>query len=201
MYFTTNYKKLLVLLFVFVLGIISTIAVNAMLSKKVDAPKEIPPKERYWFVLYRKSNIEQLFKGVPGDYQNSKLVKTFKVKTGMPGQRPTPLPQLMGEEYWVVTKKFKTKDIPETAPYFIELSVPVTDEYPYGPMPYEECNGQCDWVLPGPFGLHGVNGDNERLSDMNPGSSGCIRHTDEDIAYLYDIINPEEEVRYYIQDI
>lgn len=191
---------MLILLAVFLLGIISAVAVMSFKPTEPEV-KTALQKEQYWFVLYRKSNIEQLFKGTPGDFHNSRMIKTFKVKTGIPGQRPTPLPQLLGKEYWVVTKKFETKDIPETAPYFIELNVPVSDAYPYGPMPYEECEGQCDWVLPGPFGLHGINGDSERLSNENPGSSGCIRHSDEDIAYLYEIINPEEEVRYYIQDI
>ena len=69
-------------------------------------------------------------------------------------------------------------------------------------MPYTECNGQCNWILPGAFGLHGVNGDLSRLSIENPGSSGCIRHSDEDITYLYNNLDPQkEEIRYYIEDI
>lgn len=158
-------------------------------------------KEQYWFVLYRASNLEQLFKGVPGDTENSRLIRTFKVKSGIPGERPTPLPQLLGREYWTITKKFETSDNPETAPYFLQFDVPGYEVPPYGPVPYEECNGQCNWELEGPFGMHGVDGDPTRLDMQNPGSSGCVRHLDADITYLYNIINPEDKVRYYIQDI
>jgi hypothetical protein len=154
----------------------------------------------FWMLLERQSNTEYLFLGTPGEKDDSKIVKIFKVKSGIPRQRPTPLPQLMGREYWIITNKFTT-DNPETAPYFIELDVPWSLEYPFGPVPYDECNGQCNWQLPGPFGLHGVAGDNARLSSENLGSSGCIRHTDEDIEYLYSILEPNDKIRYYIRDI
>lgn len=158
-------------------------------------------KKTHWFVLYRKSNKEYLFEGIPGDKGRSKIIKTFNVKTGMPGERPTPLPQLLGRQYWLLVKKEATVN-PETAPYFLTLDIPTSDEWPYGPTPYFECNGQCDWVTVGYFGLHGVNGNPSKLSDDDPGSSGCIRHMDEDIAFLYDLLNPErEEIRYYIKDI
>jgi hypothetical protein len=113
------------------------------------------------------------------------------------------LPQLLGKKYWLITKKFDTRNNPETSPYFLELNVPAPAVAPYGPSPYTECNGsQCNWQLPGPFGLHGINGDLTRLDSDNPGSSGCIRHTDEDITYLYNLLDPiKNEIRYYIKDI
>lgn len=156
----------------------------------------------HWLTLERKSNIEKLYFGIPGNSTDSALLKTFKVKVGIPGEKPTPLPHLLGREYWIINDKFDTKDNPETAPYFLRLDVPVTEQEPYGPDPYLECQGQqCNWELPGAFGLHGVNGDESRLSDENPGSSGCIRHTDEDIIYLYNLLNPQtEEIRYYVVD-
>lgn len=164
-------------------------------------PEPVVEEKNYWFVLHRKSQKEQLYQGVPGNKEKSKLVKTFQVKTGRPGERPTPLPQLMGREYWIITEKHPEPDNPETAPYFITLDVPAPEEPPYGPTPYLECDGQCDWILPGDFGLHGIAGNPEKLSEDDPGSSGCIRHTDEDITYLYNILEPDkEEIRYYIED-
>ena len=157
--------------------------------------------DSYWFMLSRKSNIETLYKGIPGDEKKSKQIKTFMVKTGMPGERPTPLPQLFGREYWILVKK-ELSDNPETAPYFLTLDVPTKDEEPFGPEPYLECNGQCNWVTPGLFGLHGTGEHPEKLSPEDPGSSGCIRHSNEDISYLYNLLEPEkEEIRYYIKDI
>lgn len=156
----------------------------------------------YWLILHRKSNREFLYKGKLGEADKSTLIKTFKVKSGVAGKRPTPLPRLLGREYWVITRSFETGDNPETAPYFLSLNIPVTDSQPYGPAPYLECDGQCNWILPGEFGLHGVNGDLSKLSDQDPGSSGCIRHSDEDITYLYNLLSPQQqEVRYYIEDI
>lgn len=164
-------------------------------------PEPVKKQSDYWFVLHRKSQTEQLYQGIPGDKGKSQLVKTFQVKTGRPGERPTPLPQLMGREYWIITEKHPEPDNPETAPYFITLDVPAPEDPPYGPTPYLECDGQCDWILPGDFGLHGIAGNPEKLSEDDPGSSGCIRHTDEDITYLYNILEPEkEEIRYYIED-
>lgn len=175
----------------------------AIYVQKEPNTKVLEPTEKkgYWLLLARKSNIEYLYKGVAGQEKESELVRTFKVKSGIPRQRPTPLPQLIGREYWVMTNKFETTQNPETAPYFIELDVPWGLEYPFGPIPYDECNGQCNWTLPGPFGLHGVSGDESRLSDENIGSSGCIRHTDEDITYLYKLLDMNDDIRYYIRDI
>lgn len=159
-------------------------------------------KKEYWFILNRKSNQEFLYFGEAGNKDTSALVKTFEVKSGIPGQRPTPLPQLLGREYWLVTGEYKTSDNPETAPYFLTLDVPVSEDMPYGPVPYLECNGQCNWELPGAFGLHGNNGDPEKLAESNPGSSGCVRHTSEDITYLYNLLDPgNSQVRYYVYDI
>jgi len=159
-------------------------------------------KPSYWLLLHRKSNIEFLYSGVPGQKDKSTLVKTFTVKTGIPGQSPTPLPKFLGREYWVITQKEESKDNPETAPYFLTLDIPVSDIEPFGPTPYNECNGQCNWILPGYFGLHGINGDEQKLSNEGPGSSGCIRHKDQDIVYLYNLLDFNKgEIRYYIEDV
>ena len=170
-------------------------------TKQIDVPQQESRVDRYWFILNRKSNKELLYKGVPGDTTRSRIVKTFVVKGGIKDQRPTPLPQLVGRRYWNIIAKEPT-DNPETGPYFLTLDIPTSDEWPYGPTPYLECDGQCDWVTMGYFGLHGVGGDPARLSDTDPGSSGCIRHTDTDIAYLYNLLHPHvEPIRYYVQDI
>lgn len=158
-------------------------------------------ENQFWFLLKRSQNIEYLYYGIPEDATNSRLLKTFFVKTGIPHVRPTPLPQLVGRNYWLITKKYPD-DNPETAPYFLELNIPGVESEPYGPVPYTECNGQCNWILPGNFGLHGVNGDLSRLGPDNAGSSGCIRHTDEAITFLYQLLEPsKDEIRYYIMDI
>lgn len=162
----------------------------------------VQSEKSYWFKLHRKSNVEYLYFGEPGNINKSALVKEFKVKTGIPGERPTPLPQLLGKEYWLITGEYETLDDPETAPYFLTLNVPVSEEAPFGPEPYLECNGQCNWELPGAFGLHGNNGDPEKLADSNFGSSGCIRHTVEDITYLYNLLDISQgQIRYYIDDV
>lgn len=184
---------------VFYFTILSVVTLAAVfLPKKQEEPAAA---SAYWFLLQRKSNRELLYYGVPGNGKESTLIKTFLVKTGIPGQRPTPLPQLVGRSFWRITKKEKT-DNPETAPYFLTLDIPAPTDAPYGPSPYTECNGQCDWVQPGAFGLHGVGGDPTRLFSGDPGSSGCIRHTDGDISYLYDLLTPEKgEIRFYVQDV
>lgn len=159
------------------------------------------PDNAYWFLLHRKSNNEELYQGVPGDKSKSIHIQTFVVKTGIPGERPTPLPKLLGRDYWIITDKHEEVENPETSPYFLTLNIPSPTDEPFGPNPYEECNGQCYWVLPGAFGLHGSGGDPSKLSQSDPGSSGCIRHSDEDITYLYNLLDPKkEEIRYYIQD-
>lgn len=159
-------------------------------------------EKSYWFILHRGSNKEYLYFGEPGKKENSALLKVFNVKTGIPGQRPTPLPKLLGKEFWLITGKHEVLDYPETAPYFLALNIPVTENPPFGPEPYLECEGQCNWELPGAFGLHGNNGDPEKLAVTNPGSSGCIRHSSEDITYLYNLLSPESsQVRYYIDDV
>lgn len=159
-------------------------------------------KPSYWLLLHRKSNVEYLYSGVPGQKDKSTLVKTFTVKTGISGQSPTPLPQLLGRQYWIITNKEDSSENPETAPYFLTFDIPVSEYFPFGPSPYDECNGECNWQIPGYFGLHGVNGDENKLSNEDPGSSGCIRHFDEDIVYLYNLLNlQEDEIRYYIEDV
>jgi hypothetical protein len=204
-YFTI-YRQVFFSVLVLLLGVmLGVIGMNLLKQEKQVLSSEIE-KQAYWFLLKRKSNIELLYKGVPGDEAQSLLVKTFVVKTGIPGEKPTPLPRLLGREYWVIIAK-EVSDNPETAPYFLTLNVPVEEDW-FGPSPYLECKDpetgnavQCFWELPGYFGLHGINADESKISKENPGSSGCIRHRDEDITYLYNLIDPtKEEVRYYIED-
>lgn len=153
-------------------------------------------RESFWLVLKRESGIEFLYFGMPGEIRESILVRAFKVKTGISEKRPTPLPYLVGREYWTITGKYDSHNNPETAPYFLSLDIPVSVEPPFGPEPYLECNGQCNWETPGAFGLHGVAGNPVRLSSDDPGSSGCIRHSDADITYLYALISAGN--RYYV---
>lgn len=180
-----------------ILGLV--IGLNILRSNHL--PVQTADQKSHWFVLHRESNTEDLYFGVPGDKSKSELVKTFKVKTGIPGERPTPLPELVGRKYWKVIKEEAQFDNPETAPYFLTLDIPAPEEEPYGPVPYTECNGeQCSWVLPGAFGLHGTASNPAKLSDEDLGSSGCIRHSDEEITYLFNLLNPDkEEIRYYIE--
>lgn len=200
-------KQILTTLMLIIL-LISSIASLVLLSnkqtnqkKEVFAEKNEIPKE-YWFILHRKSKKELLYQGTPGDLQKSSLVKEFKVNVGIENERPTPLPKLVGREYWNIIAEFETTTDPETAPYFLTLDIPWSDQHPFGPVPYEECDGkQCDWVRPGSFGLHGIANTPTKLTDA--GSSGCIRHTDEEITYLYNLLNPTENspIRYYIEDV
>lgn len=200
-------KNKLILLFVFLVPIVFLFG---LFREKPKAQENIIPQKSYWLILQRKSEKEFLYFGVSGDVNNSRLIRTFQVKPGS-ASSPTPLPKLLGRDYWLIIKKESSADNPETAPYFLTLDVPVSEDWPYGPVPYEECGGpastakrgeQCDWVLPGYFGLHGVNGNNSKLAKVDPGSSGCIRHSDSDIIYLYNLLTPEkDEIRYYIEDI
>lgn len=184
---------------IIVAGLIFTISHD---SEKGTVAGVQKTKDTYWFMLRRKSQTELLYYGEPGSEENSALVKKFNVKTGVAGKRPTPLPSLVGRKYWNIIKKEEAFDNEETAPYFLTLDIPVGDDEPYGPVPYLECNGQCNWELPGYFGLHGIAGNPSKLSKENEGSSGCIRHTDEDITYLYNLLDPsKDKIRYYVQDI
>lgn len=205
-------KKNFLILSVLIISLFCVLSFALYLSPSTKSEQTIASKKSHWFVLHRKSGKEFLYYGTIGEANNSKLVRTFQVKPGISGFSPTPLPSLLGRDYWLVTKKESSANNPETAPYFLTLDVPVTQDWPYGPVPYEECSGpaspsgslggQCDWVLPGYFGLHGINGNASKLSKDDPGSSGCVRHNDEDITYLFNLLNPEkEEIRYYIKDI
>lgn len=191
------------------LAVFLTLIAFSLFSQQTRYAVFDTPQKEYWMLLERKSNREFLYYGIPGQKEQSKREGIFRVKTGIPGERPTPLPQLFGREYWLITKKYSSVENPETAPYFLELDVPGGMEEPFGPVPYLECEGsefawprgQCNWAVPGEFGLHGINGDLTRLSDEDLGSSGCIRHKDEDITYLFNLLKPEEKpVRYYIQN-
>ena len=178
-------------------------AVKGYVDRRVEV-KHVAIDAKYWFVLHRKLNVEYLYFGTPGIEEESELVKSFKVKTGIPGERPTPLPRILGREYWVIVGREEQQDNPETAPYFLTLNIPAPEEEPFGPVRYLECKAgkQCNWGRVGAFGLHGGKGDESRLSSEDPGSSGCVRHRDEDITYLYNLLEPEKgEVRYYVEDI
>lgn len=192
-----NYK--IVIIFIVVFGFFIFILHNYGLFNTFKSQGDnFSTNSSYWFMLHRKSKQEFLYFGRPGITEHSKLVKQFKVNTGK-STSPTPLHDLMDREYWLVSSKAASIN-PETAPYFISLDVSVTDEAPFGPDPYPECSGKCDWELPGEFGLHGVNGNVNKLIDS--GSSGCIRHSDSDITYLYNLLDPEKmEIRYYVKDI
>lgn len=161
----------------------------------------VSDENEYWLLLKRKSNIELLYHGKPGIESESSLVKQFVVKTGVEGKRPTPLPQLVHREYWLLTNKYSARDNLEIGPFFLKLDIPYSYTPPYGPEPYKECDGQCNWQTPGSFGLHGIAGDNSKLSSEDKGSSGCVRHYDGDIAYLYHILPEDKQIKYYIKDI
>lgn len=188
----------------FLLLLVSTVALALLTTNSSSAPTVLSTnaqKNEFWFELLRRSNVELLYYGKAGEKEKSTLVKQFNVKSGILGKKPTPLPQLLGRDYWLIKDKYPSTDNPETAPYFLELDVPVSEESPFGPEPYLECDGQCDWELPGYFGLHGINGDMEKMSPDNEGSSGCVRHSDEDITYLYNLLDPHiEPIRYYVLD-
>lgn len=191
-------KKKLVLLIILLIPLLGLFS----FEKPKSDNETITPKKSHWLMLHRKSSKEFLYFGILGDANNSKLLRKFQVKPGIAGKSPTPLPSLLGRDYWLIVKKESSAENPETAPYFLQLDIPATDEWPYGPVPYEECDGQCDWVLPGYFGLHGIGGNSLKLAQSDPGSSGCVRHSDKDITYLFNLLNPEkEEIRYYIEDI
>lgn len=195
-------KKVIIAIFFLIVFVAGFLINERFIIRHVPEVLSLTSIKTHWLVLQRKSNVEYLYFGTPGDKYRSQLLNIFRVKTGTPGQKPTPLPSLLGREYWVIIDKMESGDNPETAPYFLTLDVPVTEFEPYGPSPYLECNGQCNWILPGYFGLHGVNGDDTKLSKEDGGSSGCVRHSDSDITYLYNILDPKkEEVRYYVEDI
>ena len=195
----SNKKFLLGLFFILIL---TFLVLKIQIETKRQIINPVKTKSSYWLLLKRISNLEYLYFGQPGLKKESRLIKIFKVKTGKINKSPTPLPQLFGRKYWQIIAKAEAPDNPETAPYFLTLDIPVSDEEPYGPSPYLECQGQCNWVLPGNFGLHGINGEESRLSVEDPGSSGCIRHRDEDITYLYQTLDPKKyEIRYYIENI
>lgn len=161
-------------------------------------------QDLYWLLLHRQSNTEELLKGVPGNKSKSTVIKAFSVKTGKPGERPTPLPSLVGKDYWTI--EWKRPQAGDLGPYFMKLNIPYTSLTPFGPEPYTECGGQqCNWKTPGDFGLHGTGGNSEKVN--NDGSqdwhwsSGCIRHLDEDITYLYNTVDPRaQELRYYVEN-
>lgn len=201
-------KKKLLLLSILILSLFLVSALYSKPSLDTSDTLGTSLEKSYWLVLHRKTGNEYLYYGIPGDVNYSKLVRKFQVKTGA-SWSPTPIPKLLGRDYFLIVDKQSSEENSETAPYFLQLDIPVTDEWPYGPVPYEECNDvftgekiQCDWILPGYFGLHGINGNSSKLGKEDLGSSGCVRHSDQDITYLYNLLDPKtEEIRYYIKDI
>ena len=181
-------KNKIVLLIILLTALLGLFAIDR--THSTDRTLISAPKKSHWLILHRKSGKEFLYYGVLGERNNSLLIKTFQVKPGIAGQSPTPLPKLLGRDYWLIVKKESSADNPETAPYFLTLDISTTGDWPYGPVPYEECNGQCDWILPGYFGLHGINGNSSKLAAEDLGSSGCVRHSDSDITYLFNLLNP-----------
>ena len=112
LYYIIKAKSLPFFLGIFVV-VIALLAIFSIFNRDKQTVKILASetkKENYWFLLHRKSNIEYLYKGQPNDIENSNLIKTFKVKVGVPGQKPTPLPNLLGREYWKIIDKFETKD-------------------------------------------------------------------------------------------
>lgn len=176
-----------------------------------------PSTDSYWFLLERKSKRETLYQGTPADTAKSKVIRSFQVNPGWPGQTPTPLSTKLGNPYWIITQyKINTTDEKKATlgPYFFSLNIPINNPGRnclvngvatdcQGPVPYLECpdmpGSQCYWPVPGDFGLHGIGNDASRLT--NEGSNGCIRHSNEDITYLYNLLSSyNPEVRYYIVD-
>ena len=169
---------------------------------------EIKAEEGYWFLLHRsraggKQPSEELYKGAYGDKSQSKLIRTSVVNPGVAGKSPTPLPSLAGVSYWTVTaKRINPEGDPKNTlgPYFLAFDVPYSNQF-NGPLNYKECGTdgatQCFWPEPGEFGLHGVGNVPSRLTDL--GSSGCVRHSNDAITEIYNILkNEKEEIRYYI---
>lgn len=162
----------------------------------------------YWFQLHRsragKQPTEDLYHGVYGDALNSDHVMTSTVNPGIDGKSPTPRPDLLGKSYWVITKKEQNQGdaINLMGPDFLVLNIDYQNQY-NGPLGYNECgpsrNEQCFWPTPGEFGLHGTGDTSSRLTDS--GSSGCIRHSNDAITSIYNLLKNESgEIRYYISE-
>ena len=125
-------KQILIVIGVFIVLLsLGVLVVTQNMTLKSQQTEVVKKQEQHWFILHRKSQKEDLYFGIPGDANKSKLVKTFTVKTGIPGERPTPLPKLMGREYWLLVEKHPEVDNPETAPYFMTLDVPAPSDPPY----------------------------------------------------------------------
>ena len=101
-YFTMRAQKVFIFSLLFALGVLfgvfGVLHVIRYQSKEVLSLQV--QKQSYWFLLWRKSNVELLYRGISGDASKSELVKVFTVKTGIPGEKPTPLPKLLGKGYW-----------------------------------------------------------------------------------------------------
>jgi hypothetical protein len=129
---------------------------------------------------------------------------TSVVNPGVDGKSPTPRPDLLGKSYWIITKKEQNQGdaINLMGPDFLVLNIEYQNEF-NGPLGYNECgpsrNGQCFWPTPGEFGLHGTGNTPSRLTDS--GSSGCVRHSNDSITSIYNLLKNESgEIRYYISE-
>lgn len=195
----------------------STACQPAQVTYSAPGETTAPSTDAYWFLLERKSKKETLYQGKPGDRTNSRIIRSFQINPGWPGQTPTPISTKLGIPYWIITT-YKTNTADEQksklGPYFLSLNIPYNDpgnncpingvnKNCQGPTPYLECpdraNNQCYWPVPGEFGLHGVGNSISRLTDE--GSNGCIRHSNDDITYLYNLLSKyNREIRYYTVD-
>ena len=74
-----NIRRIIVLFFA--VFSITSLLFGYYLSKNTVTSDQAVLKSQtagsYWFLLHRKSNVEKLFQGVPGDVEQSKLVPYF----------------------------------------------------------------------------------------------------------------------------
>jgi len=105
---------LIIIITALVVGIVGGIMLPIIRRGEVEGVNTIREEKEYWLLLHRKSNKEYVYNGVPGDIMHSELIKTFNVKIGIPGKRPTPLPQKLGYAYWVIESEEKVVGNPET---------------------------------------------------------------------------------------
>ena len=80
--YSTTLRRFFQLILIFL--VIVTGMLLLMPHKNKAGEKIVPPKESYWMLLHRKSNVEYLYKGIAGDKSKSYLIKTFLVKPGIP---------------------------------------------------------------------------------------------------------------------
>src|SRR5688572_20408967 len=114
-------KKVLTL-FTILIFLITLLIFQLLAQGNSKGVLSVKQKYSYWLMLHRKSNVEFLYFGPSGEKSSSQLVKIFKVKSGIPNLKPTPLPKFLGRKYWLITAKSETFDS-QTAPYFLTLDI------------------------------------------------------------------------------